>query len=87
VDVWTSGNRVFACHGRYVLRLILIALREDGAVSEFVSDGLGRSLSLPETEAVKLTAEKIVHIVNSEQAEWDEYYESATECMGLVTRR
>lgn len=51
-DVWTSGNRVFRCPGRFVLRHILGAMVNGMPPHETVALGLGRPLRAQERDAV-----------------------------------
>ncbi|NEO46375.1 MAG: hypothetical protein F6K55_20490 [Moorea sp. SIO4A3] len=68
-DVWTSGNRIFACQGRGVLLQILRSLSERRSPYEGVAVSLKRTLNLNEIELVSRTADQIVNIVSTEQKE------------------
>ncbi|MBF2067549.1 MAG: hypothetical protein IGS39_24495 [Calothrix sp. C42_A2020_038] len=68
-DVWTSGNRIFACQGRGVLLQILRALSEGRSPYEAVAVCLKRPLNLNETKQVSHAANQIVNIVSTEQKE------------------
>lgn len=68
-DVWTSGNRVFACQGRSVLLHILRALAVGRSPEEMVAFALKRPLNLDETKLVSHVANQMVNIVNTEQKE------------------
>jgi hypothetical protein len=69
VDVWTSGNRVFACAGTSVVIRVLraIAARRD-AVSE-VRATIHRPLTLDEEKKVRGTEATLHNIVQTERAE------------------
>ncbi|BAY95716.1 MULTISPECIES: hypothetical protein [unclassified Tolypothrix] len=68
-DVWTSGNRIFACQGRGVLLQILRALAVGRSPYEAVAVSVQRSLNLNETELVSHAVNQIVNIVSTEQKE------------------
>jgi hypothetical protein len=68
-DVWTSGNRIFACQGRGVLLQILRALSEGRSPYEAVAVSLKRPLNFNETELVSRAANQIINIVSNEQKE------------------
>lgn len=68
-DVWTSGNRVFACQGRVVLLHILRALAIGRSPNEALAATLKRPLNVNEAELVSYTANQIIDIVNIEQKE------------------
>lgn len=69
VDVWTSGNRVFTCKGRGILRQIISALAIERAPEDIVAEGLGRKLTVSENELVLQVASQISKIIELEQAE------------------
>jgi hypothetical protein len=69
VDVWTSGNRVFACYGRNVLIHILRAIARENSPVETVAQYLGRELSADERTSVVNTVIKITEIINTERSE------------------
>jgi hypothetical protein len=69
IDVWTSGNRVYACEGRSVLRHILRALAKEKTPEEFVAQNLGRKLSADELRLVTETAKKLAEIISLERNE------------------
>jgi DNA-directed RNA polymerase subunit H (RpoH/RPB5) len=68
-DVWTSGNRIFACQGRGVLLLILQAIAAGRSPNQLVALALERSLTSVETELVSHAANQIINIVSIEQKE------------------
>lgn len=69
VDVWTSGNRVFACQGRNVLIHILRALAAGGSPVEIVAGHIGRELSAGEQTLVKKAVIRMTEIINTERGE------------------
>ncbi|BAZ03101.1 hypothetical protein NIES37_71140 (plasmid) [Tolypothrix tenuis PCC 7101] len=68
-DVWTSGNRIFACQGRGVLLQILRAMEIGRSPYEAVAVSVQRPLNLNETELISHAANQIVNIVSTEQKE------------------
>jgi len=68
-DVWTSGNRIFACQGRGVLWHILRALALGRSPNEILAATLKRPLNQNEAELVFHTANQIIDIVSIEQKE------------------
>ena len=68
-DVWTSGNRIFACQGRGVLQQILRAVGVGRAPYEAVALALERPLSSRETELVSHATNQIINLVSTEQKE------------------
>lgn len=69
-EVWTSGNRIFRCHGRSILKLIIGAIRERVMPSEAVSGYLLRELTVDEGQKVKYAVRQVEEIVNSELGEY-----------------
>lgn len=69
IDVWTSGNRVYACEGRSVLQHILRALAKEKAPEECVAQSLGRKLSADELKLVTETTQKLAEIISLERNE------------------
>ncbi len=68
-DVWTSGNRIFACRGRGVLWQILRAIAVGRSPVETVASTLEHPLSLVEAELVSHTTDRIANIISTEQKE------------------
>jgi len=68
-DIWTSGNRIFACRGRNVLRQILHALAVGQSAHETLAAMLNRELCDRE---VKLTSHTIQQITEVICLEWNE---------------
>lgn len=69
VDVWTSGNRVFACQGRNVLTHILRALATGDSPVEIVTGHLGQKLSAGEQALVEQAVIRMTEIINTERGE------------------
>jgi len=74
-DVWTSGNRIFACHGRATLASILRAMTRGLSPPEMIAASLHRSLTKPEIAVISQTTREIEEIVRAEQVEIRSYYE------------
>ncbi len=68
-DIWTSGNRIFACRGRYVLQQILHALAVGQSAHETLAAMLNRKLSDHE---VKLISQSIHQLTEVVCLEWNE---------------
>jgi hypothetical protein len=69
VDVWTSGNRVFACKGCNILILILKALAKTHSPILEISSYLNRNLTAHEQTLVLNCAKRITDIVVKEYNE------------------
>lgn len=69
VDVWTSGNRVFACEGTAVALQILDAIAVGQNAVSRVGGMSGRSLSSAETSMVQSTEAKLREIIGTEAKE------------------
>jgi hypothetical protein len=69
-EVWTSGNRIYKCEGRYVMGRIVQALEEHILPSEAVSAALGRKLALDERQQVGYAQQQIEQVVDSELCEY-----------------
>lgn len=69
VDVWTSGNRVFACRGRKLLAQIMHALATAQAPIDLVTGIVGRKLTTYEKTLVTRAADQISEIVKIERDE------------------
>jgi hypothetical protein len=69
VDVWTSGNRVFACEGRLVLREILRAMGIHADPREVIMRSLRRSLSSSEEELIGAASSHLQEVIRQEQAD------------------
>ncbi|NEN90734.1 MAG: hypothetical protein F6K48_18185 [Okeania sp. SIO3H1] len=68
-DVWTSGNRIFACQGCGILLLILQALRKNQSTHQAVESALKRSLNNWETKQVSYTTHQIIELIEVERKE------------------
>ncbi len=69
VEVWTSGNRVFACQGRFVLQQILRELSFGQSATEILSEKLNRRLDKEEEFLVNKSKEQMLEIINIEREE------------------
>jgi hypothetical protein len=70
VDVWTSGNRVFATRGALIVREMLLAAGSDPIIA--VSKGLGRELDWQEVILVGRAARQISDLIRIEMADEEE---------------
>ena len=68
-DVWTSGNRVFACGGTAVLRRILDSIAEEEMAVSKVEYSVGRSLTAVERDQVEQVEGELRRIIEMERAE------------------
>jgi hypothetical protein len=68
-DVWTSGNRIFACQGRHILQQIVQAVAVDQPPCETVAAALHRPLRIQEAKLIARTAHKIQRIARLEHKE------------------
>jgi hypothetical protein len=68
-DVWTSGNRIYACDGRSVLLTILraLALGEDPYTA--VERNRGRALSESERNLIGESVNQLIEVIDMEQKE------------------
>jgi hypothetical protein len=69
-DVWTSGNRIFACSDTEALAWILEALESGHRPDTSVESLLGRQLGRNEKEFVIDTAEQVSRLVSCELEEY-----------------
>jgi hypothetical protein len=69
VDIWTSGNRVFACRGTPVLRMIARALAEGRSPADGVATGLGQRLTPGDVDLVSRAAQQLMNVVGLEREE------------------
>jgi hypothetical protein len=67
--VWTSGNRVFACSGCDIFRVVAKALASGHAPRARVEHHLGRRLAPVEVEMTNEAAMQLIRIVLSEERE------------------
>ncbi|MDE1765556.1 MAG: hypothetical protein KGI27_04670 [Thaumarchaeota archaeon] len=75
-DVWTSGNRIFACNGTNILIQILMAKSLNLSTTNSVSTFLKRDLTTEEIALVFSTSRQIDELVKCEQEEIDYYHYS-----------
>lgn len=69
VDVWTSGNRVFACEGRFVLQAILQELASGKSATAVLSKKLNRNLTREEKNLIDNSRKQLIKIINTEREE------------------
>lgn len=72
-DVWTSGNRIFKCHGTAILQKIIEAISNFESPFLMVEDCLKRKLTHGELQSITATAKKLNSIVEIERAEYRFY--------------
>ena len=68
-DVWTSGNRIFACKGCHILRRIVQAMITNHSPQEAVANSLNRQLSPSEVRLVSHAIYQIKEIIRGERSE------------------
>ncbi len=66
VDVWTSGNRIFSCAGRFVLKSILRAVKQHSDPISLVGKLLGRRLAEREKQLVSSAFARIQEVIRQE---------------------
>lgn len=69
-DVWTSGNRIFACHGRHILRAILQAIATGRSPEQEVATHLKRHLLVCEVELISRSVCQVKEIARLERKEY-----------------
>lgn len=69
IDVWTSGNRVFACEGRFVLQAILQELASGKSATAVLSEKLNRNLTKQEKILIDKSRKQLIKIINTEGEE------------------
>lgn len=69
-DVWSSGNRIFACRGRNVLYWILHAMAGKRPPEAEVEMRLQRSLTDEELSFIYRTQQQIIGLIKQEQHEY-----------------
>jgi len=74
IDVWSCGNRVYACAGRGVLLTVLGAMERRTDPVRAASEGTGRSLRPQEISLVREAMEQIHRLVSVEKDEIRMYY-------------
>lgn len=70
VDVWTSGNRVFACQGGGILQQILKAIAQGDTPEKEIREGLARGLTEKETRLIQRATRQIKDLIDQEQQEY-----------------
>ena len=70
VDVWTSGNRVFACADTGTLQWIIQAIQSGDQVDTFIEKLIMRRLSSDERILVKQAEEQVSAVIEHEQEEY-----------------
>lgn len=73
IDVWTSGNRVYACKGLSTLSNLLASLCKGVSPRGFPRDAFGRSLSDCELNLVKNAEDQILKLLLVEHEEMERY--------------
>jgi hypothetical protein len=68
-NLWTSGNRVFACRGCDIVLVVAKALASGHAPRMRVENYLGRTLSSAEAEMTNEAAMQLIRLVLSEERE------------------
>jgi len=66
VDVWTAGNRVFACAGTEILRLIIQAVARGQTPPLRVASFLGRCLTHRERQLIDVATEQMKDLAKQE---------------------
>lgn len=69
VEVWTSGNRVYACEGRFILREILRELSSRQSAITVLSEKLNRKLTREEINRINESKKQMLKIINTEREE------------------
>lgn len=69
IEVWTSGNRVFACEGRFVLQEILRELSSGQSATMILSEKSNRILTKEEEILLNESKEQMLKIINTEREE------------------
>lgn len=70
VDVWTSGNRVFACEGRKALQIVIRAIQQRLEPVSSIEDQLGMKLTRANEEVILGTVSQLKEIVAQERLEY-----------------
>jgi hypothetical protein len=68
-QIWTSGNRIFDCHGPHIFVTILRAMAEGSSPYGAVTECIGRTLTLPEQVQVDCTVKQITDLITLEEQE------------------
>ena len=70
VDVWTSGNRIFACEGRKALQIVIQAIQQRLEPVSSIEDQLGTKLTPANKQVILRTASQLKEIVAQERLEY-----------------
>src|ERR1700739_387753 len=73
VAAWTSGNRVFACEGTYILGIIAQAFAEDRCALTAVASVTGGKLSEKQSAEVERTIAELSELVAIEEKEIEDW--------------
>lgn len=69
VDLWTSGNRVYACENTSILSVIIRSHSEGRNVSSMIKDHLNRRLTPREQQQIRQASEQLESLRQVEQLE------------------
>jgi len=72
-DVWTSGNRIYACDRPDVLRQVIEATVRVSSATEAVEMFIGRELNTTERESIFEAMEQVMILVQTERDEQTRY--------------
>ena len=87
-DVWTSGNRIFACESPMILTLILQSLATSNSPREVVAKSTGRELNDKEVTQIKAVVKQLMELVELEHSEYASFMEEQrNEFIGLPLLR
>lgn len=75
-DVWTEGNRIFACRGPHILQRILAALEEGKLVMEHVCSTISPPLATSQRRLMHHAIQQVVNIINIERTERNRFEKS-----------
>lgn len=84
-DVWTSGNRIFACDGRQILEIIVRSLEAEKDPIQELLLSLGRTLNEDELHLVHKTTQRITEIARIERDENFLYSEDLNDARLALT--
>ena len=69
IEVWTSGNRVFGCQGRFVLNEVLRGLASEQSAITSLSEKLNRKMTREEELIINKSKKQMLEIINTEREE------------------
>ena len=72
-DIWTQGNRIFACLGKNVLLGILNSISSGESRYAVVSRMLGRNVLPHEYERILIAEKQIAELINIEKSEMENF--------------